>query len=114
MERKTRECIQKMLGLDQVVERINALTIQQKVEVLRKIDCGISVSRLRWEYGVRKSTINAIKVQKNQILQFVAESVSMAGISKRKTLLGPNNIDLEKVVYKWFCQHLFFLIIVLF
>jgi hypothetical protein len=26
----------------------------------------------------------------------------MAGISKRKTLRGPNNIDLDKVVYEWF------------
>jgi hypothetical protein len=28
----------------------------------------------------------------------------MAGISKRKTLHGPNNIDLDKVAYEWFCQ----------
>jgi hypothetical protein len=44
-------------------------------------------------------------MQKNQILQFVAESDPVAGISKRKTLRGPNNIDLDKVVYKWFRQH---------
>jgi hypothetical protein len=28
----------------------------------------------------------------------------MAGILKRKTLRGPNNIDLDKVVYEWFRQ----------
>jgi hypothetical protein len=46
------------------------LTIQQNVEVLRKIDCGVSVSQLRREYGVGQSTIYGIKAQKNQILQF--------------------------------------------
>jgi hypothetical protein len=29
----------------------------------------------------------------------------MADISKRKTLRGHNNIDLDKVVCEWFCQH---------
>jgi hypothetical protein len=41
-----------------------------------------------WEYGVGQSTIYDIKMQKNQILQFVTESDSMASISKRKTLRG--------------------------
>jgi hypothetical protein len=84
--------------------RRHVLTIQQNVEVLRKIDRGLSVSRLRREYGVGQSTIYDIKAQKNQILQSVAESYSMAGISKRKTLRGPNNIDLDKVVYESFLQ----------
>jgi hypothetical protein len=84
--------------------RRHVLTIQQKVEVLRKIDHGISVSRIHREYGVGQSTIYDIKVQKNKILQFVGESDLMAGISKRKILRGPNNTDLDKVVYKWFCQ----------
>jgi hypothetical protein len=37
------------------------LTIQQKVEVFRKIDRGVSVSRLRREYDVRQSTTYNIK-----------------------------------------------------
>jgi transposase-like protein len=73
--------------------RRHVLTIQRKVEVLRKIDRGVSVSRLRREYGVGQSTIYDIKAQKNKILQFVAESDSVVGISKRKTLRGPNNIE---------------------
>jgi hypothetical protein len=84
--------------------RRHALTIQQNVEVLRKIDRVVSVPRFRREYGVGQSTAYDITAQKNQILQFVAESDSMAEISKRKTLRGPNNIYLEKVVYEWFCQ----------
>jgi hypothetical protein len=40
--------------------RRHVLTIQQKV-VLRKIDHGISASRLRREYGVGQSTIYDIK-----------------------------------------------------
>jgi transposase-like protein len=85
-------------------KRRHVLTIQQKVEVLRKIDRGVSVSRLHRDYGVGQSTIYDIKAQKNQIVQFVAESDSMAGTSRRKTLRGPSNIDLDKVVYEWFRQ----------
>jgi transposase-like protein len=66
--------------------RRHVFTIQQKVKVLRKTDSGVSVSRLHREYGVGQSTIYDIKAQKNQILQYVAESDSMAGILKRKTL----------------------------
>jgi hypothetical protein len=67
--------------------RRHVLTVQQKAEVLRKIDRGVSVSRLHWEYGVGQYTIYDIKAQKNQILHFVAESDSVAGIGilKRKT-----------------------------
>jgi transposase len=85
--------------------RRHVLTIQQKVQVLRKIDRGISVSRLHREYGVGQSTIYDIKAQKDQILQFVAESDSMAGIWKRKTIRGPNNTDLDKMESEWFHQH---------
>jgi hypothetical protein len=50
--------------------RKHVLTFQQKVEVLRKIDCSVSVFQLHWEYGVGQSTTYDIKAQKNQILQF--------------------------------------------
>jgi transposase-like protein len=66
--------------------RRHVLTIQQKVEVLRKINRGVRVSRLRREYGVGQSTIYDIRAQNNQILQFVAESDSTAGISGKKNL----------------------------
>jgi hypothetical protein len=76
--------------------RRHGLTIQQKVEVLRKIDRGISVYRLRWEYGVGQSTIYDIKAQKNKILQFVAESDSMAVIRKGKLYMAPTILILTK------------------
>jgi hypothetical protein len=92
-----------MLGLDQVVAREEDICLlsSKKWRCWGKIDRGVNVSRLRREYGAGKSTIYDIK---DQILLFVAESDSTVGISKRKTLCGPNNIDLDKVVYEWFRQ----------
>jgi hypothetical protein len=39
------------------------------VEVLRKIDHGVSVSQLRQEYGVGHSTIYDIKATEHEIMQ---------------------------------------------
>jgi hypothetical protein len=49
--------------------RRHVLTIQQQVEVLRKIDRGVNESRLSREYGVGQSTINDIKATKQEIMQ---------------------------------------------
>lgn len=82
----------------------NVLTILQKVELLKKLDCGTSVSKLQTEYGVGKSTIYDVKAQKENILQFVSEADSLASMSKRKTLRGAKNSDHDKALYEWFRQ----------
>jgi hypothetical protein len=64
--------------------RRRVLTIQQKVYVLRKIDRGVSISRLRRECDVGQSTIYDKKAQKNQILRFVAECVGEKRNLRRK------------------------------
>jgi hypothetical protein len=73
-----------MLGLDQV-------------EMLRKIDRSVSVSRFCQEYGVGQSTMYDVKAQKNQILQFVAESDLLVGISKGKLYVAPTILILTKL-----------------
>ncbi|XP_046386326.1 jerky protein homolog-like [Ischnura elegans] len=80
------------------------LSLQQKVELLKKLDRGVSVLKLREEYGVGQSTIYDIKGQREKLLQFVSESDSLAGISKRRNIRGPSNNEVDKVVYEWFRQ----------
>lgn len=80
------------------------LSIQQKVEVLQKLDLGISIAKLREQYGIGQTTIYDLRTRKEQILKFYSESNSILGMVKRKTLRGPQNAALEKLLYEWFCQ----------
>ncbi|XP_064413472.1 jerky protein homolog [Latimeria chalumnae] len=82
----------------------NVLSIQQKVELLKKLDHGVSVTQLRKDYGVGQSTIYDLRGQKDKIIKFYAESESVKGMAKRKTLRGPQSSDLDNVLYEWFQQ----------
>nr|XP_005993580.1 PREDICTED: jerky protein-like [Latimeria chalumnae] len=83
----------------------NVLSIQQKVELLKKLDHGVSVAQLREDYGVGQLTIYDLRGQKDKILKFYTESDSVKGMAKRKKLRGPHSSDLDKVLYEWFRQH---------
>ncbi|XP_064423076.1 jerky protein homolog [Latimeria chalumnae] len=82
----------------------NVLSIQQKVELLKKLDHGVSVAQLREDYGVGQSIIYDLRGQKDKILKFYSESDSVKGMAKRKTLRGPQSSDLDNVLYEWFRQ----------
>lgn len=80
----------------------NMLTIQQKVEMLKKLDEGESVTNLRKEYDVGHSTIYDLKAQRYRILKFYSESDSVVGMAKRKTLHRAMNSELDKALYTWY------------
>ncbi|XP_064410264.1 jerky protein homolog [Latimeria chalumnae] len=87
-----------------VKQQRNVLSIQQKVKLLKKLDHGVSVAQLREDYGVGQLTIYDLRGQKDKILKFYAESDSVKGMAKRKTLRGPQSSDLDNVLYEWFRQ----------
>lgn len=75
------------------------LDLNQKVEILKKIDSGVNKNRLALDYGVNKSSITRINKNRQAILEAVSNTFEKA---KRKTLHKPEYVELEKKVYDWF------------
>ncbi|KAG7169638.1 Jerky protein-like 8 [Homarus americanus] len=80
----------------------HTLTIQDKVELLKKLDSGVSVRSICDLYNIGASTVYDIKKQKGKLLQFFADSESKKKISKRKALKDGGHSQLDKVLIKWF------------
>ena len=71
-----------------------SLTIAQKVELLKKLDSGVSVRKLCEMYGCGSSTVYDLKKQKVQLLKYFAESDSKMMLTKRKHMKAGKYEDL--------------------
>lgn len=80
-----------------------ALTIQQMIEILKKLESGATARYLAKMFGINIRTVN-IKKNKEKLLNFYVSSDSNAGIVKQKMLHKPKSANLDTVVYKWFRQ----------
>lgn len=75
------------------------LSLEEKAEIIQKLERKVMAKRLAEEYGVAESTISYIKQKKSEILAAVAKSVHEV---KKKTLRKPENEEMENQLYKWF------------
>lgn len=78
------------------------LSLKQKCEILDKLECGESVTKIAKDYGVGKSTVCDINKKKSEIRAVVSKSYS--GVSKRKTLKLGGHPEVEESLYMWFLQ----------
>ncbi|XP_006147685.1 jerky protein homolog-like [Tupaia chinensis] len=81
-----------------------SLSIAQKVELLQKLDGGMSVRCLTEEYGVGTTTIYDLKKQKDKLLKFYSDSDNQELMKNRKTLHRAKNEDLDRVLIEWIRQ----------
>ncbi|KFD62016.1 hypothetical protein M514_11293 [Trichuris suis] len=77
------------------------LSIKDKLELLKKLDSGVSVRSLCGMYNIGSSTVYDLKRQKGKLVQFVADSGLGKEMGGRKTLKGGNSTDLDKVLITW-------------
>lgn len=75
------------------------LTLEQKAEILKKSDNGVSGKRLSLDYGVSEAAISKIKGKRQEILEAVSNTFERA---QKKTLHKPEYADVEKNLYEWF------------
>lgn len=77
------------------------LSLEQKVDILKKIDKGVRANRLAIDFGVSESAISQIKKQKLEIYAAVSHSYQEV---KKKTLHKAEYHDLETKLYEWFLE----------
>ena len=78
------------------------ISVQQKMDLLRKLDKDVSVRTLCQQYNIGSSTVYDIKKQKNELLKFYSESDSKKSMDVRKTLKERKSSDLDSALIQWF------------
>ena len=80
-----------------------------KLELIKKLESGVSVARVCDEYGVKKQTISDIRRSKEKLQAFalkfdVDPSKDKKDVHSRKHMKVARNKDLEEAVYKCYVQ----------
>ena len=79
-----------------------SLAISEKVELLEKLDKGVSVRSVCEFYGIGSSTVYDIKKQKEKLLDFFVNSESKKQMFKRKSMKPGKSAQLDQVMMRWF------------
>lgn len=89
-------------------KRVN-LTVTQKLELIRKLENGVSVKHVCEEYGVKKQTVSDIRKAKAKLTEYALKysvdgctTKSGAGTPRKHMKVGHQ--DLNEAVYKWYVQ----------
>ncbi|CAG4987678.1 unnamed protein product [Parnassius apollo] len=78
------------------------LDLNNKMEILKKLDSGENMCKLAKEYGVGRATIHDLKKKRQKIVDHVKTMES--GPGKRKTLKVGDCPKMENALYMWFLQ----------
>ena len=86
------------------------LSIGKKLQLIKKLDSGVSVVRVCDEYGLKKQTVSDIRRSKDKLRSYamkidVAPSKDRKGaVHKRNHMKVPKSSESEEAVYKWYVQ----------
>lgn len=83
--------------------RRSVLTLEQKLEIIKRAKKGERVTKLASEYGVGKATVSDLKRQEEKIMAFVAR-LATDGPKRRKTMRKPHDERVEKAMHLWLNQ----------
>ena len=78
------------------------LTIERKLEIVQKIESGVSRSVLMAQYEVGKTTLYDIFNQREQLKKYVDTGV-VRNLKQRKTTKKAKYDHVEQALHTWFC-----------
>lgn len=80
------------------------LSLQQKLEIIDRLEKGISVQSLASEYNVGEQTVRDIRKKKTDLMKFTSCAESSIGLKKRKTMKKSTYESLDMAMLEWFTQ----------
>lgn len=85
------------------------LTLTQKLQLIRKLETGASVSSVCEEFGVKKQTVSDIRRSKDKLTSFalrfnIDNSPKSTPVGERKHMRLGRDMNIENAVYKWYTQ----------
>lgn len=78
------------------------LTLNQKLEIIKRLEKGENRNVLINELNIGSSTIYDIKKQKDELMKFASQSATTEKLASRQTLKRPKLEQLDSVLFKWF------------
>ncbi|KAI8747738.1 jerky protein [Biomphalaria glabrata] len=78
------------------------LSIQEKVELLRKLDLSVPVQEICKLYGIGSSTVYDLRKQREQILEFHANSECSKLMRLRKTMRNSRSAEHDRAMVDWY------------
>ena len=80
------------------------LSIQEKLELIKKIENGASKKQMSLQYGIGESTVRDIFKQKDKLMQFASTSDNSSSMKKRKTMKTSTYEELDAALLEWVSQ----------
>lgn len=80
------------------------LSLEQKLEVIKKVDKNESVKKVALEYDVGVQTVRDIFKNKGKLEKFVQNTDTARALKNRKTMKGSSYDQLDNTMIKWFQQ----------
>lgn len=80
------------------------LTIEKKLEIVKKLKAGASIRATAEEYGLGKSTVGDLKRDGDKLEKFASTFDEGVSASNRQTMKQAEDPGLDKALYMWFTQ----------
>lgn len=90
--------------MNAVKRKRNVLNVNQKLEILQKINNGESAKKLANDYKIGVQTVRDIKKNEEKIITFTRDCDDESALSKRKSMKSSTYKDLDSALLKWFTQ----------
>ena len=81
------------------------LSIEQKLEICRRLRSGASITALSKETDIGKAMICDIKRSEDKLTSFAAKIDSTEGSLKRKTMKLASDTKLDEALYLWLLRN---------
>ena len=80
------------------------LTIEQKLDILKKLDHGCTMSSVAPEFGVGKSTVFDIKSSREKIIKFAGEAQDDSSLTNWCIVRRADDDAHDRAIHHWFIQ----------
>lgn len=80
------------------------LSIQEKLELIKKLENGESRKEISLQYGIGETTVRDIFKQKDKLLRFASSSDNSSSKKKRKTMRRSTYEELDAALLEWVSQ----------
>ncbi|XP_051856446.1 jerky protein homolog-like [Antechinus flavipes] len=80
------------------------LTIQEKLEIIEKLEKGGNTRQLSIMYGIGEQTVRDLKKRKAQLLSYASSSGSATLLARRKSMKQSTYKELDRAMLEWFNQ----------
>lgn len=80
------------------------LNVKQKLELIKKVESGVSTSRVCDEYGIKKQTVSDIRKLKDELMKIVSTCDLDSPDTLRKNIKLSIVPSVEDAVYRWYEQ----------